>query len=656
MIPTAPRPGRPLGRFALGALGLMCFCAGLQAAPKAKTEVADLRYGVALFDYYQGDFLSALSELMVADARDGIQGHGNNPELIAGGISLAFGMEAHAETVFRDILQDESRPLAVRDAAWFYLGKLQYLRGEWDLAAQSFARVSASFKPGLRAQMESLQINIAIHKQQPGEYSLAKLEKAKLGNWSPYALYNLGAAYARSGDFKSAQDYFRELSNWDVSENPLRQREQWALQDKAHTAMGYSYLAQQSYAGALEEFTKVRLDGLYANQALLGYGWAAVAQEEYSKALKPWQLLRQRSLMYPEVQESLLALPYAYEKLKAPGEAVKAYQQAETLLQNQIDLLRDMRASLTREELLNLVGSEPVSAETLKTWSKQASADGAGTVTAAVTNDGQNWLKLDQTSIIKTRSAFLSELFAQNQFQTSVLQLRDLLRLQKLLRNWQPKLDIYRDLLVEKQAGRSRQQQLLVSNAMGEREAQLIAQRDQLQQQIAQIQAQDDYVALADEDTQKLYARVKNSRATLARMKAAGQNPSDEETRLDMFGGILLWRAAEQFPAHLAELQSQLQKINQTLGQVQATRERVDTLMATSIDIQPKLVRLQQLGKDTKTQLAQADQLVDRQAEALQQQVDKQLAAQQKRLTNYLAQAHLAVARLYDAELRKESK
>lgn len=641
-------------RLPLALLGLVC--ASAWAGPKAKTSVADLRYGVALYDYYQQDYLSALSELMVADARNGIQGHGNNPELIAGGISLAFGMEAHAENVFRDILQDNSRPQAVRDAAWFYLGKLQYLRGEWDLAAQSFARVSPEFKPGLRAQMESLQINIAIHQQQIDGYSLAQLKKAKLGDWNPYVLYNLGAAHARAGDFKSAQDYFRELADWDVSDNPQRQREQWALQDKAHTAMGYSYLAQQSYVGAIEEFTRVRLDGLYANQALLGYGWAAVAQEEYAKALKPWQLLRERSLIHPEVQESLLALPYAYEKLKAPGEAVKAYQTAENLLQNQINLLRDMRASLTREQLLTLIGSEPVSAETLKTWSKQGRDDNPGQATAAVTDDGQNWLRLDQTSIIKTRSAYLSELFAHNEFQAAVLQLRDLLRLQKLLRDWQPKLDIYQELLLEKQAERGRQEQQMATNRLSEREQELNSQRDQLQAQIQQIENDDDYVALADEDTQKLYARVKTSRATIARMQAEGQDPSDEQARLKMFGGILLWRAAEQFPAHLAELKAQLQTINQTLAQVRATRERVDTLMATSIDIQPKLVRLQVLAKDTAVQLARADQLIDTQAQALQQQVDKQLVAQEKRLNNYLAQAHLAVARLYDTELRKESK
>jgi uncharacterized protein HemY len=115
------------------------------AKDKSKTSVADLRYGVALYNYYQQDYMSALAELMVADTRDGIQGHGDNPELIAGGVSLAFGMQHHAEAVFNNILQDERRPQAVRDAAWFYLGKLHYTRGDWIAAEQSFARVANKY-------------------------------------------------------------------------------------------------------------------------------------------------------------------------------------------------------------------------------------------------------------------------------------------------------------------------------------------------------------------------------------------------------------------------------------------------------------------------------------------------------------------------------
>jgi len=622
-----------------------------QEAPK--TSVADLRYGVALYHYYQQDYIAALGELMVADTRDGIQGHSDNPELIAGGISLAFGMQQHAESVFNQILQDERRPQAVRDAAWFYLGKLHYTRGDWAAAEQSFARVSTAFKPSLRAQMQALQINIRIRNKNFADLTLDNINADDLSSWSPITLYNLGAAHARDGNFASAQAFFSELAEIDLSDNPQRRKEQWALQDKAYTAIGYSYLAEKKYAAAIREFTQVRLDGAFANQALLGYGWAAVAQEEYAQALRPWQLLRSRSLMYPAVQESLLALPYAYEKLGAQGEAVSAYQTAEELLTHEIQLIRDMRATLTEGELLTLIGSDPLSSEEAKkALHRDAQQD--GTLTAVVTDDGQNWLKLDGTSIIKTRSAYLNELFAKNVFQTAVLDLRDLLRLQLLLQNWLPKLDAYRELLLQKQATRSQQEQQLAQNSIAQKEQQLQGARATLAQQLEQVRSSENYMALADDETRALYARIERGQQTIAQMKAAGQNTSELETRIKMFNGILLWRAAQEYPARLADQQAELTAIDASLAQIAQTRQQIADITATSMDIQPTLARLQVLHKDVETHLRNTDQLIAQQSGLLRKQVDQQLAAHEKRLNNYLAQAHLAVARLYDTELRKQ--
>jgi hypothetical protein len=624
----------------------------VEAREKLKTAVADLRYGVALYHYYQQDYIAALAELMVADTRDGIQGHGDNPELIAGGVSLAFGMQQHAESVFNQILQDERRPQSVRDAAWFYLGKLHYTRGDWAAAEQSFARVSAEFKPALRAQMQALQINIRIRNKNFADLTVDNIHADDLRIWNPFVLYNLGAANAREGNFKSAQEFFNELADINIAAQPQRRQEQWALQDKAYTAIGYSYLAEKKYAAAIREFTKVRLDGVFANQALLGYGWAAVAQEQYDQALRPWQLLRTRSLMYPAVQESLLALPYAYEKLGAEGEALNAYQSAEELLTREIQLVRDMRASLTEGELLTLIGGEPVSGDDAKKILGADKADDA--VTAVVTDDGQNWLKLDGTSIIKTRSAYLNELFAKNAFQTAVLELRDLLRLQKLLQHWQPKLFAYHDLLLEKQSRRSRQEQQLARNSIAQQEQQLLSARAAAANQLQKISSDENYIALADDETRALYARIENGQRTIARMKAAGQDTSAVEPRINMFGGILLWRAAQQYPANLAQQQAQLASIDKNLVQIAQTRQRIEEVNATSVDIQPLLARVQVLQKEVNTNLVNTDQSIAVQTGLLRGQVDQQLAAHEKRLNNYLAQANLSIARLYDAELRKQ--
>jgi hypothetical protein len=312
-----------------------------------------------------------------------------------------------------------------------------------------------------------------------------------------------------------------------------------------------------------------------------------------------------------------------------------------------------MRATLTEGELLTLIGSEPLSAEDAKKVLRGDDAE-AGALTAVVTDDGQNWLKLDSTSIIKTRSAYLNELFAKNTFQTAVLDLRDLLRLQTLLQNWLPKLDAYRELLLQKQAQRDRQEQQLAQHSALQQEQKLQLERATLAQQLAQISSSDNYMALADDETRALYVRIERGQQTIARMKSAGQDTSELETRIKMFGGILLWRAAQQYPAQLAAQQGELKSIDATLVQIAQTRNNIEEITATSIDIQPTLARLQVLQKEVSVHLENTDQLIAQQSRLLRQQVDQQLAAHEKRLNNYLAQAHLAVARIYDAELRKQ--
>lgn len=623
------------------------------AAEKPKSEVADLRYGVALYHYYQQDYIPAISELMVADARDGIHGHGNNPELIAGGLSLAFGMQNHAEQLFTHLLEDKSRPQNVRDAAWFYLGKLQYARGDWASAASSFSRVSDKFSATSLAEMRSLQINLQIKQNDLTPFSLKKVEQNKLAQWEPYALYNLGAANARNGDMKAAKEYFNELTDLSFDEDNQSRTEYLTLLDKAHTAIGYTYLHEKSYLAAIEEFRKVRLEGIESNQALLGYGWAAIAQEKYAEAINPWQVLQKRSLLFPAAQEALLALPFAYEKLNAPGDALREYENAEKLFEQEINLVRDMRATLTAGELLTLVSSKPVSSEELKVLEKK---NEPGTLTALITDDGQNWLKLSDTSVIKTRSIYLRELFAQNEFQTAVLDLRDLLKLQKLLLNWQPKLIAYDELLQQKQTLRQQKEQQIAQQSLAQKQVTMQQERDALVARIATIKSNNDYIALADPQTRKSFAVIERSGNTIERMKADGQDVTEYEDRLWVSRGILLWRAAQDFSANIVALENSAAEMDLAIAKIKSSREKIDAITATGQDLQPLFARIQAQQAQVNAQLQNLTTLVDSRAEKLRQKVDAQLDAHEKRLNRYLAQSHLAVARLYDTALRKQAQ
>jgi len=450
-----------------------------------------------------------------------------------------------------------------------------------------------------------------------------------------------------------AQKFFRALANSTSESEGMTRSEFVTLQDKTHTAIGYSLLQEKNYLWAVEEFQRVRLEGLESNQALLGYGWAAIAQEKYADAIKPWQLLQKRSLLYPAAQEALLALPFAYEKLNAPGDALREYENAEQLLEKEMDLVRDMRATLTRGELLTLVGSKPVSPNELKALEEK---NDPTTLTAVVTDDGQNWLKINSTSIIKTRSIYLRELFAGNEFQAGVLDLRDLLRLQKLIKSWQPKLIAYTELLEQKKALRQLQELHLTQQSFSQKETELLKERDALFARINAIKANDDYIAVADEAIRKSYAVVERSEATLQRMKVDGQDVSEYEGRLHMARGLLLWRAAQNFVAGLWKNESLLQQIDLSLAKIKTSRENVDQVAATGSDMQPMLLRIQQQQAQLQSQLTSIDLEITARSEHLRLQVDKRLENHEKRLNRYLAQSHLAIARLYDTALRTQAQ
>ncbi len=73
---------------------------------------------------------------------------------------------------------------------------------------------------------------------------------------------------------------------------------------------------------------RVRLDGPFTNKALLALGWAESNANRPERALVPWLELQDRKLLDAAVQESLIAVPYAYVRLAANGQAAQHYRSA----------------------------------------------------------------------------------------------------------------------------------------------------------------------------------------------------------------------------------------------------------------------------------------------------------------------------------------
>ncbi|MBB3169758.1 tetratricopeptide repeat protein [Simiduia aestuariiviva] len=606
-------------------------CATVTAADKAEplpSSVADLRYGVTLFEYYQQNYFAALSELMVAEARGGIQGHKDNPQIIAGAIGLAFGMEQRAGTAFSELLT-ENKPLNVRDTAWFYLGKLQYQQGDWQGARDSFDNISAEIDRSLARELSAMRLQIYLRNE---DYQAAQIlynQLPDMGNWHELVNYNLGVALGRQGESINALTYLRAATSTPLRENPIEQKLQRALRDRAFTAMGYVHIQQGQYQKAIAAFNQVRLSGPYSDRALLGLGWAQAALENFELALAPWQKLNEGSLQQVSVLESMLAVPYAYEQLGADVAALDAYEGAEQIFVRELEKIQALRDQLAGDYLLEIIRSH------------------GG-------QENQSWFALDTEVSLKPELAYLSEIFASNDFQSRVQAVRDLLFMQETLAQWQRKQEIYADLLVQRGLLRSEKVAAMQASGKMDQELPLREQAREIHGWLMQIEKNQDYIALVtDEDMLDQLDRIQGAQNALAQMQQAGESVEWEQQQLDFYRGVLLWQAQEQFSANLWAQKRAVASLNSELDNL----NRAGTSLRKAIDEAPEILPYQQRMLALDQRLAAATVAIDRQMlveeQALHGQVIAALDAQQVRIKNYLARTRLSVARLYDERLKQ---
>src|SRR5205807_968555 len=135
--------------------------------------------------------------------------------------------------------------------------------------------------------------------------------------------FALGVALVRNGRRADADPFLTAVGSM-IATTP----ELLARKGRASLALGFAYLQANQPARARSALARVRLNGPYSNKALLGTGWALASLGDYQGALTPWMELRSRDLLDAAVQESYLAIPYAFAKLNANAQSAEYYESA----------------------------------------------------------------------------------------------------------------------------------------------------------------------------------------------------------------------------------------------------------------------------------------------------------------------------------------
>ncbi|WP_020410947.1 tetratricopeptide repeat protein [Hahella ganghwensis] len=386
--------------------------------------VKDLKYGAILFQFYQQNYFDTLVEYAYAEEKGGIEGHGNYPELLKGGVSLSYGLDVQAEEIFTRVVEGNVTEEA-RNRAWFYLGKMQYLRGDVHRAASNLSNIAGRLPEEVDAEYRYLAAlaNIKLGYSSISDQIIAGIDEDS--PYAPYFYFNLGIAYGKQQEISRAAEALNKVIEYSPSNQEFS-----LLVDRAYMALSFLYAASGELGNSQLQLEQVKSHGAYSNRGLLGASWLAVNKGEFNEALAPLDVLAARSIALPEVQEAILLRPYVYEKLDLDGRAAMGFIEADTKYTEALEWIHSARESLSQSDMMELFvrNLDEVLGES-------------------------DWFGQAPSVSINRLSPFLVELMSDHSFQSVLKDLRDLYSVRNNLRTWKSREDDFAIILQARSHG-----------------------------------------------------------------------------------------------------------------------------------------------------------------------------------------------------------
>jgi hypothetical protein len=547
-----------------------------------------------------------------------------------GSLYLQLGMHNEAGELFERLLTNDV-PTGVRNRAWFYLAQVWYVRGYLDKADAALRRINGRMSPELEARKELLFANVLMHE---GRFDEAiRLLSTWRGSsvWSAYARFNLGVALVRTQRLADAEPFLAGVGSM-IADSP----EMLALRDRANLALGFAYLQANQPARALPALERVRLSGPYSDKALLGTGWADAALGNYQAALTPWMELRNRNLLDAAVQESYLAVPYAFGKLNANAQSADYYERAIESFDTENGRLDAAIARIGKGDML-----ERVLAVDKERDSERAPRAG--------------WFWQLKNLPDAPESRYLYAVLAGHDFQEGLKNYRDMVFLQGTLAHWSDSMDAYQDMIGTRDRAYAervpRTQELLASGAVDH-----LQQRDvALQNRLREVEARHDVGALGTDHEREQWARVQRVESALSGAPDTPENATLRE-RLALVKGVLQLRLDDAWNARLWQEHRDLKDLDLALREAQSRWIRVQralhSMPANTGEFAARAAALRARIDAIQARIAATQQ---KQNAYLAQIAVNELAQQKERLATYQVQARFALASMYDRAANAES-
>jgi len=587
--------------------------------------VKDLHYGDILFYFYQDDYFDSITRLLAAQQLDRLPHSEGEAELLLGGLYLSLGEHVEAGKIFEALLAGKTSE-AVRNKAWFYLGKVWYQRGYLAESERALRQVSDKIQPRISAERYMLLAQLMLRQGRYDDAIAALSSWRGAPDWTAYAQFNLGVALVRKGELPVAMSYLDRVGRMETANEELL-----SLRDKANLALGFALLQAKRPADAKPILERVRLDGPYSSKALLGVGWADSSLGNFKRALVPWLALRKRNLLDSAVQESYLTVPYAYNQLGASGQAAEYYSSAIESYDGEVRLIESSIEQIRSGNLLDRLLND----------------DKKDTLT---------WYWQLKTLPDAPESRYLYQLLASNEFQEGLKNYRELTFMRRNLDDWREDLSAFDNMLDTRQeAYKERVPKADAVIAATDLDA-LTQERVDFESRLNEIEKSNDAAALGTPEEQHTWMRLKRIEDFLA-LHPDDPDLAEMRDKLRLMKGVMYWRLSESFKARLW---NERRSVKELEGSLIETQKRALAVRQARAGIP---VNNGELGARVAAMRARMDQLqerlaalTERQNRFLQSIAIEELGRQKQRIETYQVQARFELAAIYDKATYEKPK
>lgn len=610
----------------------------LAMSPARSDELKDLFYGEALYYAHQGLWFDALERLDTEIQQhddvdepelDPLYYHIDDAEFELGDFELHYRMHNRAGRAFRAVLEGDVDELVRNDAA-YRLARLQFQKGQYADAQQALGRIEGKVPAAIRDDIEFLRANILLAVGQPAEAAAILKPLQDSDSFGGFAAYNFGIALLQDGQLLAAREQLDKAGRI-ASSDPAT----LAIRDKSNLVLGTLLLEASQYADARAAFNRVRLDGPFANQALLSAGWAAMSANQVDRAVVPWSILAEREVTDAASQEAMLALPYAYGKLDVHGRAATLYGRALDSFGVEVDRLNESIDSIRDGNFLKALVREEI-------------------------RHDKDWVIRLREMPQTPETFYLMDLLATNDFQTGLQNYLDLADLRKKFLAWQWSLDSFDDMVAIRH---DHYEPLLpdIDQEFRELDSRLrlrIEQHRILTRRLNDLLTTPRPEFLATRDEHAILEQIENLESGLINP----DDPAEENLRqrIRRVKGVLTWTLETEYHARLTRFDANLRSLNEAMAVALEQNEAyIRTRQAATHSYVGYDRPVERLRVRVRQATDEVERLMARQGHLLEVVAIEELVARRSRLENYRDKARFALADSYDratqAQARRES-